>query len=79
MESPMFKYNYPNADNGDIELKGASLMQELVKMGYLTGEQYRKAMVYQQQKRCKIGIALMELGMINDKIMEQFAKRMLGK
>jgi hypothetical protein len=54
-------------------------MEELVKMGYLTGEQYQKALAYQKQKKCKIGIALMELGMVNDKIMEHFARKVLGK
>jgi hypothetical protein len=54
-------------------------MEELVKMGYLTGDQYKKALAYQQKKKCMIGIALIELGMVNDKIMEHFARKMLGK
>ena len=54
-------------------------MEELVKMGYLTGDQFRKALAYQQKNKCKIGIALMELGMVNDKIMQHFAKRVIGK
>jgi hypothetical protein len=54
-------------------------MEELVKMGYLTADQYGKALAYQKKRGCKIGVALMELGFVNDRIMQHFARRILGK
>jgi hypothetical protein len=52
-------------------------MEELVEMGFITREQLDSARNYQRKKGCKLGIALMEMGIVTPQIMEKFAERVL--
>lgn len=52
-------------------------MQELVDMGFITQQQLDRAKGYQRKNGCKIGIALMELGIVTPHMMEKFAERVL--
>lgn len=54
-------------------------MEDLVRFGYITRQQYEHALRYQSRRGCKIGEALLDLGYVNDRIIAAYVKRIIGR
>jgi hypothetical protein len=53
-------------------------MEDLVRLGYITKQQFEHAKKYQSKHACKIGEALLDLGYVNGRMMAAYVKRIVG-
>lgn len=54
-------------------------MEELVRYGLITREQFEHARRLQSRRGCRIGEALLELGYVNERIIKAYVKRVIGR